>query len=182
VSDENKKTKTEEEFSSPEGLVRQEIYQLWQQRVKLRDVLGKIDEKLSSILKQMGTVDDRKTDAIDITEHRNNLSDFLKDFFDISESELGTKDGSERFSIETERALKQIELEEIEDRIEREHIRLKEINPDAPFFAREVITLERKLRGLIEHVFKDEKKWWKSRIPEDVREEAEKKIPEGRKI
>lgn len=194
MSDENKKTKTEEEFSSPEGLVRQEIYQLWQQRVKLRDVLGKIDEKLSSILKQMGTVDDRKTDAIDITEHRNNLSDFLKDFFDISESELGTRDGSERFSIETERALKQIELEEIEDRIEREHIRLKEINPDAPFFAREdadertlelyniLITLERKLRDLIEHIFKDEKKWWKSRIPEDVREAAEKKFQREEKF
>jgi len=195
LSDKNKRTKTEREFSSPQGLVRQEIYQLWQQRVKLRDDLGKIDENLGSILKQMGTVDDRKTDAIDITEHRNNLSYFLKDFFDISESELGTREGTERFSIETERAFKQIELEVIEDRIERENIKLKEIDPDAPFFPREdadernlelyniLITLERKLRDLIEHAFKDEKNWWKSeRIKNEIRDEAEDKFKEDDKL
>jgi len=173
--------------------VRNVINDLWKQRDKKRNQLGQIQKKLEEILNELEEVDDRKIDGIDIAAHKEHLEQKLMEMFDIDEEkDLATKLQKERFDTELQRAFKKIQLSEIEDRMERANMLLKELDAEASPMGLEdydpysldlyikLITLEGKLRRMIEHAFKNEKKWWKTRLPEDVRKRANEKIERDR--
>ena len=177
------------------GQVREELHLLWESREDVRDEVGKLQKKLDYVLTSMGEIDDINTDGIDIASHKHELEEYLKKYFDLTEEkDLSTEDGRERFSLVVKRANQKIILEEIENRMERANLALKEIDSDANIFGLKnydprnlelynmLITLEGKLRKLIEHAFRNDKKWWKTRLPHDVRYRADEKFEREEKF
>jgi len=205
MTDKEKITKIEhdkDELSKPSlqklttaGQVREELYRLWEFRENIRDNIGELHKKLDYVLVSTGEIDDRNTDGIDIASHKHELEEYLKKYFDLTdEKDFSTEEGRERFGLEVSRAYQKIILEEIENRMERGNMALKEIDVDANIFGLKnydprnlelynmLITLEGKLRKLIEHAFRNDKKWWKTRLPQDVRARAEEKFEREEKL
>ena len=98
-------------------IIREQIQKLRMDKMKVINRFENIEKRMKQILNEMGEIDDRRIDGIDMLEYNGNLKERLKELFDITDDDLATNDQRERFDAELERAEIVLDMMEIENRI-----------------------------------------------------------------
>lgn len=165
-------------------IIREQIQKLRMDKMKVINRFENIEKRMKQILNEMGEIDDRRIDGIDMLEYNGNLKERLKELFDITDDDLATNDQRERFDAELERAEIVLDMMEIENRIASCNKRLLIVDPTLTVFGIEnydqkslevygnTVHLETSLRNLIIDVLEPEDKGWWNKLPEGVQESA----------